>query len=126
MHRPFIPLPLVCAALLAGCPQPATLAQVQDEVFTQSCAFSSCHGSGQEGELSLVDAATSAVELIGVQSWEQPGAIRVVAGDSAGSLLFQVLQGEVDPVRQMPVNGSVSDQQLELVRSWIDDGAPTE
>ena len=126
MQRSPRPVLLLTLWALAGCPTEVTLGDVQTEVFSQSCAFSSCHGAGQEGELGLTDASTSAAELVGVDSFELPGTLRVIAGDAEGSLLFQLLQGEVNPVRQMPVNGQVTQKQLDMVRTWIDDGALTE
>ena len=118
---------LLSPAALAGCPStPATMDAVQEDVFTLSCAFSTCHGDAQEAGLGLSDEAMSASELINVESVEIPGATRVVPGDSTSSLLFQVLDGEVDVVRQMPPGSAVTAAQKDLVRRWIDDGAPTD
>lgn len=115
------------ALLLTGCPAP-TIDDVQTEVFGLSCAFSSCHGSLGSGGLELPDAATSLAELIDVPSEEVDGETRVIPGDSANSLLFKLLEGPVGNADMMPPsNGSatvsVTDEQLELVRSWIDSGA---
>jgi len=117
------------AALLLGCPSSEpTLQLVQDDVFSLSCAFSSCHGTQGSGELELTDAETSMDELINVASFEVPGETRVIPGDSGGSMLFKLLEGPVGDAEQMPPsNGtatvSVTAEQLNLVRDWIDQGA---
>lgn len=118
---------LLSPSVIAGCPSTEpTLANVQEEVFTLSCAFSTCHGDAQEAELGLTDEATSAAELINVEAFEIPGEIRVIPGDSEGSLLYQVLEADVGVVRKMPVNSQVTPDQAALVAAWIDAGAPDE
>ncbi len=108
--------------MLPGCPTP-TLGEVQEEVFTLSCAFSSCHGNAREGELGLTDSAVSWAELVDVESFEIPGETRVIPGDSENSLLYMVLDADVGAVRQMPVDSSVTPRQKALVAAWIDGGA---
>ena len=44
---------------------PATLAQIQQQIFTPYCA--SCHCPGGAGPMSLTDAASSYAALVGVQ-----------------------------------------------------------
>jgi len=118
---------LLSPSVLAGCPTtPATMEAVQEDVFTLSCAFSTCHGDAAEAELALTDEATSASELINVAAFELAGETRVIPGDPDNSLLYKVLLADVDVVRQMPVNSSVTDAQADLVRRWIEDGAPTD
>jgi len=119
---------LALPLLVAGCPGDPDIAVVQDEVFSLSCAFSSCHGSSGSGELELTDADTSLAELIDVESHEVAGEVRVIPGDSANSLLFKLLEGPVGGADQMPpssgsVEVSVTQDQLDLVRDWIDAGA---
>ncbi len=119
---------LALPLLVAGCPGDPDLEVVQDEVFSLSCAFSSCHGSSGSGELELVDAETSREELIDVESHEVDGEVRVIPGDAEGSLLYKLLLGPVGGADQMPpssgsVEVSVTQEQLGLVRDWIDAGA---
>lgn len=115
---------LLLLAALPGCPTGTpTFVEVQEDVFTLSCAFSTCHGAGQEADLGLMDAATSWAELVDVESFELPGETRVIPGDSESSLLLKVLDADVGAVRQMPVNSSVTPKQRAMVRAWIDGGA---
>ena len=115
------------SVLLGGCPEPQvepTLESIQAMVFNESCSFESCHGgSSPEGDLDLTSASVSYAALVGVDGVEED-MVRVVAGDPASSLLYQVLQGDVGSVRQMPVGYDLTDEEIEAVRQWIADGAP--
>jgi hypothetical protein len=118
---------LLVLTLFTAC-APPVLEDVHQEVFAVSCAFTSCHGTQGSGDLELADLDGVRDELIDVPSSEVPGEVRVIPGDSEGSLLFKLLNGPVGDADQMPPsNGtatvSVTDDQLELVRDWIDGGA---
>ncbi|MFN7142154.1 MAG: hypothetical protein ACK4YP_00135, partial [Myxococcota bacterium] len=67
-----------------------TLTQVQAEILTPSCAFSTCHGGGGGGaaDLDLSDGRSHA-ELVGVESTDAPGEILVVPGDPDASYLVK-------------------------------------
>lgn len=108
-----------------------TLVNVQAEVFTASCAFSTCHGDGGgNAGLSLLD-GVSYSELVGIEAegdekYGPPpeGAIRVVPGDPDASYLVAKLSGEGDYVGTlMPGASGLDAERLELVRQWISEGA---
>lgn len=113
--------------LLLGCGAP-TLAEVQAEVFTPSCTFSSCHGaSAAAAGLDLTEDAAFA-ELVNVASADAPGETLVIPGDADESYLVKKLRGEAgiagDP---MPPGGTPLDaDRLALVVDWIDAGAAAE
>src|SRR6266705_3627590 len=70
-----------------------TLASIQDNVFTVTCAVSGCHsGAGAPYGLQL-DRGFSAGNLISVPSGQDPNLIRVVPFDPDASFLIQKLQG---------------------------------
>ncbi|MDP2314567.1 MAG: hypothetical protein Q8P41_16815 [Pseudomonadota bacterium] len=104
-----------------------TLTNVQAEVFTASCAFSSCHGGsgGGAADLDLTDGVSHA-ELVGIESTDAPGEILVVAGDSAASYLVKksaALAGIVgEPMPDGDADGLDADR-LALLTAWIDAGA---
>jgi hypothetical protein len=117
-------------ALLAACSEPATLTEVQAEVFTPSCAFSTCHGGGATGGLdltegsaygSLVDQPVADVEGEGGVE----GEIRVIPGDSENSYLMKKLRGDDDIAGDPmpPPSGGLDEELIARVASWIDDGA---
>lgn len=114
----------------AGTLEP-TLSNVQAEVFTPSCAFSTCHGEGEgSANLLLTDGAAFA-GLVGVaaegdaNSGAPPdGSVRVVAGDAASSYLVAKLGGGGDIVGDvMPDPAGLDAERLALVVAWIDAGA---
>jgi mono/diheme cytochrome c family protein len=79
-----------------------------------------CHGAAeQESDLRL-DTAAKAIE----------GGISgpaIVAKDSRASLLVQAIEGDSDDVSAMPPEEAgprLTDAQIDLIRRWIDQGAP--
>jgi len=130
--------PLLAAALLtlAACgggsgdnAPPAglqpTLASIQDNVFTVTCAVSNCHGgAGAQYGLRL-DPGFSAGNLINVPSPRDPNLIRVVPGDPDASFLIQKLQGTQTLGNRMPDGGPyLTTATVNVIRQWIQDGAP--
>lgn len=126
------------AVALAGCAtddggpastaQP-TLAWVQANVFTKSCAVSGCHGAGSPAAgLKLTDADASRASLVGVASKVADGQggtyLRVAASDPSKSLLYLVVKGKVGEQRQMPPGLALSPEKVEAIRGWIAAGAP--
>ena len=135
---PVIAPPLLAAALLtlAACgggsgdnAPPAglqpTLASIQDNVFTVTCAVSNCHGgAGAQYGLRL-DPGFSAGNLINVPSPRDPNLIRVVPGDPDASFLIQKLQGTQTLGNRMPDGGPyLTTATVNVIRQWIQDGAP--
>lgn len=107
-------------------PVEPTLSNVQLEIFTASCAFSSCHGGAYgSGGLDLSDGAAHA-DLVGVESEDAPGQILVVAGDSASSYLVQKCAATAGIVGEPMPDGDVDGldpERLALLAAWIDAGA---
>ena len=105
-------LPLPAAAQSADKP---TYAQVQ-AVFSKHCV--SCHNAkDEEGELVLESYAT-------LMKGGEDGPV-VVAGKSDQSLLLKLIRREKKPYMPPPKKGDkLSDAEIELIRAWIDAGAP--
>lgn len=107
----------------------ATLAQIQQQIFTPYCA--SCHSPGGVGPMSLTDVAASYAALINADptnsTARNAGQKRVVPGDPTKSFILNKLTGntlfgEGDP---MPQNAPpLTAAQIQLIRSWIQAGAP--
>jgi len=102
-----------------------TLASIQDNVFTVTCAVSNCHGgAGAQYGLRL-DPGFSAGNLINVPSPRDPNLIRVVPGDPDASFLIQKLQGTQTLGNRMPDGGPyLTTATVNVIRQWIQDGAP--
>jgi len=131
-----IALPLAAALLtLAGCGgggggsapptglQP-TLASIQANVFSVSCALSGCHtGAGAPFGLQL-DPGFSYGNLIDVPSPRDSNLIRVVPGDPDASFLIQKLDGTQTLGERMPDGGPyLTTATVNVIRKWIQDGA---
>ena len=135
-HRPWLTLLLMLVA--AGCAGEgaggsassgsASLADIQQQIFTPSCAFFGCHDAvGTGAGLSLSSVAASYAGLLNTASTLCPGRTLVVAADPDASYLLDKVGASTDRCGdQMPPIGllpSLSDQQLEQIRSWIEAGA---
>jgi hypothetical protein len=108
-----------------GLPFEPTLAAIQANVFTPSCALSFCHGDAQTANLHLSDGAAYA-SLVGVASVEVPTALRVEPFAPDESYLVCKLEHCAGVVgSQMPLIGGPLDPTfIEVIRTWILMGAP--
>jgi len=144
--RPTLPSLLVAAlpALLAGCAQDdecgsfgvaePTLASIQQVVFDNSCALSSCHdASGPEADLDLSSAAASHAGLVGVATVTTTEAwVRVEPGNVGASYLVNKVRGtgienNADYLTTEPMPppyGDLCETNLKAIEDWIADGAP--
>ncbi len=100
---------------------PATLTEIQTDIFSKSCAFSSCHGDGGNSGLLKLDPELSYAQLVNAAASEA-GKIRVVPGDPDGSYLVERLE-HPDTAEVMPPGQPLDAAKLERIRSWIVDGA---
>ena len=85
-----------------------------DEIFQESCEH--CHNADDEKGGLLMDSYASLVA-----GGEHGNAL--VPGDSAASRLMQMIEGKLKP--RMPYKEDpLPRAQVELIRRWIDEGAP--
>lgn len=121
-HDPIIPEPIiptdtggVTDTTPKGHPcDPDTAYFVNDilPLLESNCAFSGCHGDGS---------MSGNVDLSSYASILQSADVR--AGDPEGSDLYEVLV-ETDPNKLMPSGGPpLPDNQITLIRDWIQQGA---
>lgn len=107
-----------------------TFTNVQAEIFTASCAFSSCHGSSGGGASDLdLSEGNAYAEIVGVESVDNPGRTLIVAGDAASSYLVQKsTPGATDLVGGLMPEGTagLDDARLALLVAWVDVGAPND
>jgi hypothetical protein len=117
----------------AAAPPPAgvglqpTLASIQANVFTPSCAKTLCHaGPGAQAGLRL-DPGFSWGLLVNVVSSQDMMRTRVIPTDPDGSFLIQKLEGAAGIIgARMPADGPPYLQQaaIDVIRQWIQNGAP--
>ncbi len=83
-------------------------------VFDTHCV--GCHGGGKgQGRFNM-----DTVDEIAKGGESGPA---YVAGDADSSLIIMHMRGEKD---QMPPNGKLADDQIEIIAGWIAAGAPAE
>lgn len=121
---------LFAMALLFGlfaCGQPTeegtepTLSGLQENIFSPRCSNAACHGGDNPvRELNLSDGNAFA-SLVDVES--TTGQIYVIPSDPENSLLYQIIQESVGDIRQMPPGFTVEDDDVALVKAWIEAGA---
>lgn len=118
---------------VAATPTPtveARLGRIQETIFSPSCATVTCHDStSRSGNLSL-EPGDSHAELVGVEpdvdTARDAGLLRVNPGDVDNSFLWIKLIGP-PPAQgaRMPMVGAFLDEaEMDLVRRWIEAGAP--
>lgn len=93
-------------------------------IFTGSCALAGCHAAPSPKAGMDLRAGSSYANTVGVTSTGYAPAIRVVPGDPGASVLYNKITNTGVYGGRMPPTGSLSAQQIELIRSWIEDGAP--
>lgn len=129
---------LVVANILAACggddpPPPITveptLASIQAEIFTPTCATASCHSTGQlEAGLDL-SAGHAYDSLINAECTteeaDREGLVRVKPGDPSMSFLLEKLRGVPNSKgRRMPYDGPyLQDGEIDVIEQWIAEGA---
>jgi hypothetical protein len=109
---------------VGAAPQPDTgFQEIQDTIFTPICT--NCHIGANAPQGLRLDAANSYALLVNVPSNEVPGLMRVNPGNPDASYLVQKLQGNNAQGARMPFGGPyLSQDRIDLVRSWIAAGAP--
>jgi hypothetical protein len=111
-----------------GPPDPnATFTRVQGEVFSVSCALSGCHsGASPTGGMNLT-AGVAYGNIVRVPSTERADLHRIEPGDPDRSYMVKKLRGDPDIVGSpMPLIGSISAAQRQLVIDWVRRGAPND
>ena len=105
-------------------PAGPTLASIQANVFTPSCAVAGCHGGVAAQRGLRLDAGFSAANLINVRSPVNSSLVRVVPGQPDASFLIHKLQGTQTLGDRMPQGGPfLSQTQIDDIRLWILNGA---
>jgi len=111
-----------------GPPSPdATFTRVQGEVFSVNCALAGCHaGNSPTGGMNLT-AGVAYANIVGVHSTERADLNRIQPGDPDRSYLVKKIRGDADIVGSpMPLIGSITAAQRQLVIDWVRRGAPND
>jgi len=112
----------------------ATLANIEQEIFTPTCTDPSCHSAiGRAGDL-VLEADPSDAQFVYNQLVNVPAAnfaasqeslLRVEPGNADGSFLLIKLHGPTPPQGARMPSGKppLTDSQLQLIHDWISQGA---
>ena len=101
-----------------------TLASIQANVFTPTCAVAGCHGGASAQQGLRLDAGFSAGNLINVQSTQDASFTRVIPGNAASSLIVRKLEGTQPFGEQMPAFlPPLPQETIDVIRQWIQNGA---
>jgi mono/diheme cytochrome c family protein len=113
------------AALAAENPAPTLKTDVQP-IFDMACA--DCHGAKRAKAKLNLSAATALKALVNAPADEAPQLVRVKPGDPDNSYLWQKLQNKAAKGKGMPrgifSTKRLPDAQLDVIRKWIEAGAP--
>lgn len=102
------------------------LSQLQNELFSPTCAVSGCHNAASARAGLVLVAGMTFGETVNVPSSQVPGFDRIEPSDPDNSYLIKKLRGDADvDGDRMPDGGPfLSDEQINRVISWINSGAP--
>ncbi len=102
-----------------------TLASIQANIFSPSCALSGCHtGSAPQMGMNLSSGQAYA-NIVNVASAENASFFRVKPGDSTNSYLYMKITGDarITGVQMPKTGGPLSADKIAAIRDWIDAGA---
>jgi len=104
----------------------ATLTQVQAVVFSPSCAIPFCHSGASPQQGMNLSSGQSYSNTVNVPSNEQPALDRIEPGSPEQSYLWRkVTRDPSVSGAYMPLGGAdLTQEQLDVLRSWILAGAP--
>jgi hypothetical protein len=109
-------------------------------ILANNCQQAQCHGAAKAGNLSLATKADAHDNLVGKPAdgpctmapgvtcgCVDSGKTRVVANDPDNSLLVEKLSGSNTCGDRMPPTGElIPEAELDLVKRWINAGAPND
>ncbi len=112
-----------------GSPPPPlgpTLASIQANIFSPSCALSGCHTGSSPQMNQNLSAGMAYSNIVNVPSTEEPQYMRVLPGDAANSYLYMKITGDarITGVQMPKVGGPLTADKIAAIKDWINAGAP--
>ena len=101
----------------------ATFSTIQKEVFNGSCALSGCHSGADAAAGMNLSSGLAFNNLVNVPSTSNTNFVRVQPGNSANSFIIKRLRNIGESSGIMPPSGKLSENAIQLVETWINNGA---
>ena len=103
----------------------ATLTTIQEQIYSVSCATSNCHTGANPPDGLDLSSGQAYSNTVGVQSVQMPSLLRIDPNDPDNSYLIRKIEGNGIVANRMPLGApALSQEQIDLVRAWVSDGAP--
>ncbi|MDJ0699215.1 MAG: CHRD domain-containing protein [Woeseiaceae bacterium] len=101
----------------------ATLTEIQNDIFTPSCATAGCHSGSSPPDGLLLTAGEAWSNIVNVDA-VQVNLKRVKPGDPDNSYLVRKVEGNGIVANRMPLGAPpLSQEQIDLIRQWVLNGA---
>ncbi len=106
----------------------ATFTAVQTRIFDASCAFSGCHGGSSPAMGLNLSSGVAHSNIVNIASSQQPSVDRIEPNDPESSYLYlKVIDDPSITGSRMPRGAPALAQELiDLLRDWIERGAPND
>jgi hypothetical protein len=130
---------LALAAGLTGCfsdrptgpGEEVTFAADVQPIFTNSCAFSGCHGTlnpNPAGSPMVLEPGQAYDNIVNVPAGQLPSMDRIEPGNPNLSYLIRKLEGTHVQAggsgSRMPIGNPLPSSTMAVLRQWINEGAP--
>lgn len=98
-------------------------------IFNTSCAFANgCHAGPSPQQGQDLSAGNAYASIVNVASMELPTMLRINPGDPLSSYLVHKIRGTHLSVGgqgvRMPFGGQLTQNEIDIVRAWVQNGAP--
>jgi hypothetical protein len=100
---------------------PSFSADIQP-IFTARCALSGCHNATAQGGMNLSDGKAYG-NIVNIASTQDNTKKRVLPNDADNSYLVMKIEGKQTVGTRMPQGGTLSDDDIQLIKNWINKGA---
>ena len=102
-----------------------TLSSIQANIFDLNCALSGCHAGPNPQQGQDLSAGQAHANIVDVRSRENANLFRVAPGDPDNSYLVWKIEGrpEISGDRMPRGRAPLPQEQIDVIRQWITDGA---
>ena len=121
----FVFITVWCQCSDKNCMEPGDVSFSSDiqPIFTASCAISGCHDASTGSAGLVLTEGKAYTQLVDVTSTQDASKKRVTPGDTTNSYLVMKLEGRGTVGSEMPPGGTLSAEEIQRIKDWIDNGA---